>query len=81
MRWERRDRGECKGADVCGAAHEDEVRCVTTTAEKPWQTQELAKPGWRWDALNLNVDLSATAQTIDGFGGCFNELGWISLRH
>jgi glucosylceramidase len=51
----------------------------TTTKDAPWQTQELAKPGWRWDALNLNVDLSATAQTMEGFGGCFNELGWTSL--
>src|SRR5437879_884996 len=30
-------------------------------------------------SLNLNVDLSATAQTMEGFGGCFNELGWTSL--
>src|SRR5271156_5656537 len=63
--------GENAGADV--------ATCVTTTAEAPWQVQELAKPGWRWDALNLNVDLSATAQTMEGFGGCFNELGWTSL--
>jgi glucosylceramidase len=41
--------------------------------------QALAKPGWRWDALNLNVDVAATAQTMEGFGGCFNELGWTSL--
>ena len=58
---------------------DDAVRCVTTTKDAPWQTQELAKPGWRWDALNLNVDLSATAQTMEGFGGCFNERGWTSL--
>ena len=29
--------------------------------------------------LNLNVDLKEVSQTIDGFGGCFNELGWTSL--
>ncbi len=61
------------------SSHDDEVSCVTTTAEAPWQVQALAKPGWRWDALNLNADLSATAQTMEGFGGCFNELGWTSL--
>ena len=61
------------------AVRDDEAGCVTTTAEAPWQVQALAKPGWRWDALNLNVDVSATAQTMEGFGGCFNELGWTSL--
>ena len=25
------------------------------------------------------VDVTKTAQTIDGFGTCFNELGWTSL--
>ncbi|HXC96995.1 MAG TPA: glycoside hydrolase family 30 beta sandwich domain-containing protein [Edaphobacter sp.] len=55
------------------------LSCITTTAGTPWQVQPLASPGWRWDALNLNVDLSATAQTMEGFGGCFNERGWSSL--
>src|SRR5215471_528778 len=54
--------------------------CVTTTKDAAWQEQPLAKPGWRWDALNLNVDVSATAQTMEGFGGCFNERGWTSLE-
>src|SRR5260370_18912420 len=61
------------------SAEGDKVSCITTTAEAPWQAQSLAKPGWRWDALNLNVDVAATAQTMEGFGGCFNELGWTSL--
>ena len=29
---------------------DDAVRCITTTKDAPWQTVELAKPGWRWDA-------------------------------
>ncbi len=57
----------------------ERATCVTTTKDAPWQVQALAPPGWRWDSLNLNVDLSATAQTMEGFGGCFNELGWTSL--
>jgi glucosylceramidase len=63
--------GSAPGSDV--------ANCVTTTKDAAWQAQALAKPGWRWDALNLNVDLAATAQTMEGFGGCFNELGWTSL--
>src|SRR5271167_2457874 len=57
----------------------DSALCVTTTKDVAWQVQPLAAPGWRWDALNLNVDVSATAQTMEGFGACFNELGWTSL--
>jgi glucosylceramidase len=57
----------------------DRATCITTTKDAAWQEQPLAKPGWRWDALNLNVDVGATAQTMEGFGGCFNELGWTSL--
>src|SRR5215471_10248017 len=63
-----------------GAAEKVVTTCVTTTKDASWQEQPLAKPGWRWDALNLNTDVGATAQTMEGFGGCFNELGWTSLR-
>ncbi len=71
--------GAVKAQSPAVSTHDDEVSCITTTAETPWQAQALAKPGWRWDALNLNVDLAVTAQTMEGFGGCFNELGWTSL--
>ena len=29
--------------------------------------------------LHLTINTSATAQTMDGFGGCFNEKGWDAL--
>lgn len=32
------------------------------------------------DAKTICIDPSATAQTIKGFGTCFNELGWASLQ-
>ncbi len=31
-------------------------------------------------ASAITIDLSRTLQTIDGFGGCFNELGWDALQ-
>jgi glucosylceramidase len=58
----------------------DGVACVTTTKDAAWQVQPLVAAGWRWDTSNLNVDTSVTAQTMEGFGGCFNELGWRSLN-
>lgn len=55
---------------------------VTTTEVKPWQTAQVYKPTFTWTLLNLNVDPEKTvegARPIEGFGGCFNELGWTSL--
>jgi glucosylceramidase len=63
-----------------GSSEKVAAACVTTTKDAAWQEQPLAKAGWRWDALNLNADASATAQTMEGFGGCFNERGWTSLE-
>jgi glucosylceramidase len=68
-----------KGQTRLAVAESDAVSLTTTTSQAPWQKQPLAEPGWRWDALNLNVDLSSSAQTMEGFGGCFNERGWTSL--
>jgi len=56
------------------------VSWVTTTESAAWQTRALREPGWRWDTVDLAVDLkSVTGPAIAGFGGCFNELGWTSL--
>jgi glucosylceramidase len=54
------------------------IRLVTTTAESAWQTGMVFKPAFGWDLLNLNVG-AATGRPMQGFGGCFNELGWTSL--
>ena len=34
----------------------------------------------RADAKSIVIDRSRTAQTMKGFGTCFNELGWASLK-
>ena len=59
--------------------NDDRITFVTTTESSTWQKGALFKPTFEWEMLNLNVDPSHTDQTIDGFGGCFNELGWTSL--
>jgi len=53
---------------------------ISTTEKSPWQERKIASPGWRWDTLDVMLRRSETAQTVDGFGGCFNELGWTSLN-
>jgi glucosylceramidase len=67
---------EAQSAPAVGAA----VSWVSTTEAAPWQTRALRQPGWRWDTLDLAVDLGGVVgPAIEGFGGCFNELGWTSL--
>jgi glucosylceramidase len=48
-----------------------------TTQSAPWQKRELptAPPG----TPDVVVDASKPLQPIEGFGACFNELGWTSL--
>lgn len=52
----------------------------STTEIKRWEIEEL-----RLNSTEISVDtLELTGdrhQVIDGFGGCFNELGWIALSH
>jgi glucosylceramidase len=53
---------------------------VSSTAASRWQPQALPAVD-RCDGapVDLEVDDGARAQIIDGFGGCFNELGWNAL--
>jgi glucosylceramidase len=59
------------------------VRLVASTEAEAWQTQPVFKPIFSWDTLNLNLDPSQVqpeSKPIQGFGACFNELGWTSLQ-
>lgn len=62
------------------------IQVTTSTADQAWQQGKLYQPTFRWDMLNLNIgaaDLAAAAQslhTMQGFGACFNELGWTALN-
>jgi len=80
-------------ADSCRRAHsparlqplEDErFAFIVTTERNPWQKAQVFKPAFSWTMLNLNVDLpekqDLNRASIQGFGACFNELGWTSLQ-
>jgi len=61
---------------------DERLTFVTTTEASPWQDGAIFKPAFAWDTLNLNVDPARTlpvARHMEGFGACFNELGWTSL--
>ena len=54
------------------------VEWVSTTFDNPWQVMESVEADAPAEA-SVVVDLTATNQAVEGFGTCFNELGWTSL--
>ena len=60
----------------------NEAQWISSTAERPWTAQPGPTLGWTWDdkPFDLVVRLDESEQTIDGWGGCFNELGWLALQ-
>lgn len=59
------------------------VRLVTSSETEHWQSKRVYQLAFSWDTLNLNIDpalMRPGSQPIQGFGACFNELGWTSLQ-
>lgn len=56
-------------------------RLVVTTQNTPWHEGEHARmvPNIDFEDMDIAVVPEITAQTIEGFGACFNELGWDAL--
>ncbi len=62
------------------AAHSTgDVRWVVTTEALPWQTREGLVTQALATLPDVLVEPDKPLQTIEGFGACFNELGWTSL--
>ena len=57
------------------------VAWKSSTAESLWHDNAplTATAGNGADAPDVTVDPAAAYQTIDGWGGCFNERGWAAL--
>jgi glucosylceramidase len=61
-------------------ASDQTTEWVVTTPDVSWQTQDLKKIKWVADGNpDAEIDINNPQQTIEGFGACFNELGWTSL--
>lgn len=58
------------------------VEWISSTADAPWVAQKsISMATNRDDApYDVEVRLDKRQQTIDGWGGCFNELGWLALQ-
>jgi glucosylceramidase len=53
-----------------------QIKVITTTREQAWQ-QGICTPGME-ESVNLRLT-GERHQIWEGWGGCFNELGWIAL--
>lgn len=56
-----------------------DFRWVCSTEKSRWQEFATTDPAGPAMADTIKLDPPTTFQTIDGFGGCFNELGWEAL--
>jgi glucosylceramidase len=69
----------------CAAPKEDlatpatSVEWVATTPTASWVVQQGLQPTAGTSAADVEINLGQPFQTINGFGACFNELGWTSL--
>lgn len=57
-----------------------QVKWVSSTKNEQWATQTVRERMDKNFAADVEILLGNEKQTIDGFGGCFNELGWTSLE-
>jgi glucosylceramidase len=58
------------------------VTWVSTTETAPWQSKTPASGGRGGFGGGRDLDplVDLPLQTVEGFGACFNELGWTSLQ-
>ncbi len=58
----------------CGESYQQ----ITTTEQTPWY-DATAVVAVDAKSLTYEISLEQKGQVVDGFGACFNELGWTSL--
>ncbi len=68
------------GGGYAALAHD--ITFISTTEHAPWSNQPIelkAGTGSSPAGAAIAVNPDVKFQTMDGFGGCFNELGWQAL--
>jgi len=62
-------------------ATSEKVEWVITTVDFPWDTRgSVYMASESENSMPIVISPDSARQTIDGFGGCFNELGWDALQ-
>lgn len=64
------------------ATASDTITWISSKAESTWQKEVMPTSVHDESSVApvVRIDPSHTYQTVDGFGGAFNELGWIALN-
>jgi glucosylceramidase len=66
---------------ISSCTTQKKVEWVSSTPEQSWEVQNTLKTGKPHVEADFKIDTrQVTLQTIEGFGACFNELGWTSLN-
>ena len=60
-------------------AEPSSVRWICSTEKSRWQEMATTNVATQTNEDSIKLDSQTTFQTIDGFGGCFNELAWEAL--
>lgn len=68
------------GAQVSATA--PSIRWICSTLAEPWQEKSgtVITSASTTETNILKLDPQTAYQSVDGFGGCFNELGWDALQ-
>ncbi len=62
-----------------GAQNYSQIMQVSTSEQKAWEQSEFVPAKSTSKIPTVKILLDKPLQTIEGFGACFNELGWTSL--
>ena len=55
------------------------IELISTTEKEPWKSEKNLVSFSTTKQPDVMIDRNTKLQTIEGFGGCFNELGWTAL--
>jgi len=68
------------GISLSSIAQKTKVIWVSTTETDNWALQKSIQTTIANGKPDAEIERTQPLQTINGFGGCFNELGWTSLK-
>ena len=55
------------------------MEMISTTEKESWKTEQISVSASSLKVPDVIIDRNNKLQTIEGFGGCFNERGWTAL--
>jgi glucosylceramidase len=65
---------------ISGCSYEKEIQWISSTEKQRWQTEKPLNFSEVTGTTNVvTIVESQPMQSVGGFGGCFNELGWEAL--